>query len=325
MLPPSERLTLGAYLERWLEDVVKPGVRPRTYGSYRELARLYVLPMLGGVPLRTLQPAQLQHLYGALLARGLAPKTVRNVHGVLHRALAQAVDWGLAARNVAAVVQAPKVEHPEAAALGPEEVARLLAAARDTRWAALLTVAVATGLRQGELLGLRWADLDLDAGVLHVRRQLGRDKTFAPPKTSRGRRRVELPELAIEALRAHRRHQDEERGGHGPAYEEQDLVFCTHPGRPLGWRNVTRAFKGLLRQARLPDMPFHALRHTTASLLFLQRVHPKVVQEQLGHSRIGITLDLYSHLFPSLGKEAANRLDDLLAREGPEPSAEGTE
>lgn len=318
LLPAPERVTLRTYLERWLEDVVKTGVRQRTYDSYRELTRLYVLPKLGDVRLSRLQPAHLQQLYGELLGRGLAPKTVKNVHSALHRALAQAVQWGLVPRNVAAVARAPKVERPEIAVLGPAEVSRLLEVASGTRWEALLTVAIATGMRQGELLGLRWADLDLDAGLLHVRRQLGRDKTYAAPKTGHGRRRVDLPDLAIRALRDYRVRQDQERHLLGPAYEEADLVFCTHRGRPLGHRNVSRAFKVLLRHASVPDVPFHALRHTAASLLFLRNVHPKVVQERLGHSQISITLDIYGHLFPSMGRDAADKLDDLLGGDGTE-------
>ncbi len=324
LLPAPGRVTLRAYLERWLEDVVKTGVRRRTYDSYRDLTRLYVLPKLGDVKLGKLQPAHLQQLYGDLLRKGLAPKTVKNVHSVLHRGLAQAVQWGLVPRNVAEIARAPKVERPEIAVLGPEEVGRLLDAAEGTRWEALLTVAIATGMRQGELLGLKWADLDLDAGLLHVRRQLGRDKSFAAPKTGHGRRRVDLPALAIRALRHQRARQDEERRLLGSEYEEEDLVFCSHRGRPLGWRNVSRAFKALLRQAGVADVPFHALRHTAASLLFLRNVHPKVVQERLGHSQISITLDIYGHLFPSMGKEAADKLEDLLGGEGVEPP-EGAE
>ena len=337
-MPAPEKATVGQYLARWLDDSVAPSVRPRTLQSYREIVALYVAPEIGAVRLRQLQPAHLQRLYNQLLERGrlddgkrtgrpLSPKTVRLVHGVMSKALNQAVAWHLAPRNVASAVSAPRVRREEVTALDIDQVAALQAAARGTRWEALIKLALATGMRQGELLGLRWADVDFASGTLSVRRQLVRGGGYSEPKTSKGRRRIDLPAGTVATLREHKKAQNEARLLLGSEWEHTDAVFCTLsgyrgkkaepgsatlPGRPLQARNVSRGFKQLLQAAGLPDVPFHALRHTAATLLLLQGEHPKVVQERLGHSNISMTLDTYSHLMPSMGRDAADRLDSLL-------------
>lgn len=334
ILPPSEQITLGKYLERWLSDAVKHATRPRTFQSYSELAAWYIVPTLGRHKLTALQPSHVQNLYADLLEQGrrtgggpLSTKTVRNVHGCLHSALEQAVKWGLVPRNVAGLVDPPRVRRKEIQALDNGQVRSLLAAADGTRWEALLTLAIATGMRQGELLGLKWSDVDLDTRALQVRRQLGRDGTFAEPKTSKARRKVELPSYAVAALREHRARQNELRLKWGVEWDGQGLVFCTlagyrgkkaepdsgtRPGGPLQARNVAREFHKLLERAQLPAMPFHALRRTAATLLLQKGVHPKIVQERLGHSNIAMTLDTYSHVMPSMDRGAADLLDELL-------------
>ncbi len=313
LMPPAERLTLAVHIERWLADVVAHSVRTSTRKNYGDLTRLYVLPTLGRVKLAQLQPGDVQRLYGALLARGLAPKTVRNVHAALRRALQQAVDWNLVPRNVATLVQPPRLSRKEVVVLDADQVRILLAVLGDDRWRGLLTVALATGMRQGELLGLKWADVDLTRHTLRVQRQLLRDGTLNEPKTAKGRRTIDLPQSCVAVLREHKRTQAEERLIAGPEWSHNDLVFCTYQGRPLNHRNVVRAFKAILVRAGLPDISFHALRHTAATLLLVQGTHPKVVQERLGHSTIAMTLDIYSHLIPSMGRAAADQLDALFA------------
>ena len=313
LMPPVEKLTLAVHIERWLADVVAHSVRASTRKNYGDLTRLYVLPTLGKVKLAQLQPAHVQQLYTALLDRGLAPKTVRNVHAALSRSLKQAVDWNLCPRNVATLVQPPRVPRKEIQVLSHDEVRVLLATVRGERWEALMTIALATGMRFGELLGLKWADVELTRHTLHVQRQLQRDGTYAEPKTAKGRRKIDLPASCVAVLKDHKRQQNEERLLVGPKWQPNDLVFCTYEGKPLGQRNVFRAFKLILTHAELPDISFHALRHTAATLLLLQGVHPKVVQERLGHSNIAMTLDIYSHLIPSMGRAAADQLDALFA------------
>jgi integrase len=312
VLPPSEKLTLAEHVERWLQDVVKHSVRPRTYRGYGELMRRYALPTLGDVRLTQLQPPHVQQLYGELLERGLSVMTVHHVHTVLHQALQQAVKWNLAPRNVTDLVEPPRPQRKEVIALTSEQVRTLLGTSSGTRTDVILRTAVSTGMRQSELMGLRWSDVDLESGTIYVSRQYGRDGDYTEPKTSKSRRRIDLPETTSAILRAHRTAQLQERLA-ATEWEDNDLVFCTRNGRPLIHRNVLRDFALQLRKADLPHVPFHALRHTHASLLLQQGVHPKVVQERLGHSTIAQTLDTYSHLTPSMGREAADKLGALLA------------
>lgn len=296
--PAAEVTTLADLLARWLDEVVKPALRPRTHRLYGDIARLHLIPALGALPVDDVRPDRVQRLYAALLI----------VHGVLHGALQQAVAWGLVDRNAAGLARPPRVPRKEIAVLDVPQVRRLLAAAAGGRWAALLALALATGMRQGELLGLQWEDIDLNAGLVRVQRQLGRDGMPAEPKTPRGRRVIDLPPSTVAALRDHRR----AREGRRPAPGHHEPVFCTGAGRPLCWRNVSRAFAALLDDAALPRVPFHALRHTAATLLIAQGVHPKVMQERLGHSSAATTLDYYGHLLPGLGRDAAAKLDVLL-------------
>lgn len=312
VLPVTEKLTLAQHVERWLESVVKHSVRPRTHQSYTELMRLYVLPALGTTKLANVQPAQVQRLYGDLLDRGLSPRTVHHAHTVLHTCLEQAVKWDLCPRNVAAITEPPKVPRKEAQALTPAQVRTLIESVKGTRWETLVKVAIGTGMRQGELLGLKWCDIDLEGSRLQVRRQLGRDKVLAEIKAGKGRS-IDLPRPTVAALWEHRRVQLELRLLAGPEWEDSDLVFCTHQGKALGHRNVLRAFSLILERSGLPHVPFHALRHTAATLLFLQNVPAKVIQGMLGHSTIQMTMDTYSHLMPGMGRDAANSLDRFLS------------
>lgn len=313
LLPAPEKATVAGLMARWLDNVVKHTRRPRTFQSYRDEARRHILPTLGAMKLQQLQTAHVQQLYGELLDGGLSPKSVRIVHGVLHCALEQALVWNLVPRNVAGAAQPPRVTRKEIHVFDPAQVKHLLTTAASGRWAALMALAVATGMRQGELLGLTWPDVELDAGLVRVRRQLGRDGALAETKTGKGRRVIDVPPSTVAALREHKRRQNEERLLLGPEWQDHGLVFCTHGGRPLHWRNVTREYKALLRRAGLPTLAFHALRHTAATLLLLQGEHSKVVQERLGHSTISMTLDTYSHLIPSMGRAAADKLEALFA------------
>lgn len=313
LVPPTQKVTLLQHIERWLSDEVQHTRKPRTFESYRDCSRLYILPTLGALKLAQLQPAHVQRLCSTLLEEGLSPKTVRIAHGVLHCALAQAVSWNLISRNVASLAKAPRVKRKEIEALDEVQARLLLSGAKGTRWEALMAVALVTGMRQGELLGLQWPDIDLDRGVVRVQRQLGRDGILAELKNDRHRRSIDVPPHTVAALREHKRRQTEERLLLGPEYTYQELVFCTHRGKPFAHRNVSREYKRLLERLGLPDVSFHALRHTNATLLLLQGVHPKLVQERLGHSTISMTLDIYSHVLPRLGREAADKLEALLA------------
>jgi integrase len=314
---PGERLTVAAFLTRWLEDVVRHSVSPSTHEGYSRLVRLHVNPRLGKVLLARLTAAQVTQLYSALLDRGLAPRYVRLLHAVLRRALKQAVRWNLLPRNPLESVDPPRSRTREFRVLSAEEAARFLEAAKEDRLFALYVLALTTGMRLGELLALRWSDVSLETGEVRVTRKVSRIKgkglTFSEPKTAKSRRSIVLAPMAVEALRQHRTAQLQERLAAGPAWEEQDLVFPNLVGRPYERQNVSqRGFKRLLQKAGLPSIRFHDLRHSAATLLLAHGIHPKVVQEMLGHSSIALTMDTYSHVMPTLQREAAETVEKAL-------------
>lgn len=315
---PDERVSVEIYLKRWLADVANPTLRTGSYENYERKIRLHVLPHVGRLPLAKLGPQELSSLYAKLLAKELAPATVQYIHAILHRALDQAARWNLIPRNPADLVDAPRPGRHEVCPLSPEQVSTLFAAASGDRLEALYVVAVTGGLRLGEILGLRWADIDWDVGTLQVRRSLTRTKAkglgFSEPKTAKGRRSVALPAFAIDALRHHKARQNEEKMLHRDVWDDGDLIFPNEVGRPIERQNlIRRSFKLLLKKAELPDVRFHDLRHTAATLLLRLGEHPKVVQERLGHATIAVTMDIYSHVMPDLQRDAATKLDRLLA------------
>lgn len=263
-----------------------------------------------------LGPEQLQRLYAERLAAGSAPASVHQLHAVLHRALEQAARWRHVARNVASLVQAPRVARHEMTTLSPQQVRTFLASVAGTRHEALYTLALTTGMRQGEILGLRWVDVDLDGRTASVQQALHRGKgggyDFQPPKTRRSRRQVALTQAAVAALRRHRTRQLEERIFAGDAWTDLDLAFTNGEGRPMRGTRVTHTFQAALQRASLPRIPFHGTRHTAATLLLGRGVHPKIVSEMLGHSTIAITLDLYSHVTPTMQRDAAAVLDTVM-------------
>ncbi len=308
-------ITLGQYMERWLEDSVKDTVRQRTYERYEQLFRVHIRPVLGRVKLTVLTPAHVRGLMREKLDAGLSGSSVRHVHVTLNKALKQAVDDGLIPRNVAASVKAPRPRGEEVRPLNREQVRVLFEATRGGRLEALYTLAVTAGLRQGELLGLKWEDVNLEARTLEVRRSLSdarSGRTFVPPKSGKGRQ-IRLARSALEALKSHRKRQLEERMRLAGLWKEHGLVFPSQVGTPLWARNLNRSYKRLLRRAGLPtDFRFQDLRHTCATLLLRQGVNPKFVQELLGHGDVSLTLNVYSHVLPSMGDQTATAMDNAL-------------
>ena len=311
-VPRSEKWTVAQYLEHWLENVIKPNRRSATYRDYWTIVHRHAIPAFGGVKLGKLQPAHLETLYSTMRGKGLAAKTVRNAHGTIHAALGHALRQDLIERNVAEAVDPPKAQRPEIHVFTRDQAKTLRDAIAGTRWEAMITLAIATGMRQGELLGLQWRDIDAERGRVQVSRQLDRDKTLSDTKTAKGRRVIDVPAFALNALKTHRPRQLEHRLVAGPDWEDNDLVFTTYRGRPLGHRNVIREYAKLLKRAGLPHVEFHGLRHTAATLMLVQGVPAKVVQEILGHSQISVTMDVYSHVTPGMGKDAADKLHELL-------------
>ena len=306
--------SVGDFFKRWLEEIAKPAIRPTTYKGYEVALRKHVLPQIGKVKLVKLSADDLDLLYADLMEKGVSPTYVRLIHSVIHRALAHADRRELVGRNVASLTRAPAAVRREFRTLTPEEATRFLAATEDDRLHAMYVVAVHTGMRLGELCGLRWADLG--EGCLSVRQQVCRingEWRYSEPKTSSGRRMITLSAAASTALRLHRLRQSEERLA-AKSWEDLDLVFTNRQGRPIERPNLMRrSFFPALVRAGIPRLRFHDLRHTAATLLLAGGIHAKVVQEMLGHSSVAITLDIYSHTTPNLQAEAAEKMDTILA------------
>ena len=307
-------LTLGTYLEeKWLPDI-KDTVRRKTFAQYESVVKRHLAPALGRLKLVSLTPAHVRALYRKKLDSGLAPRTVQYIHVTLHKALKQAVVDGLIPRNVTEAVKAPQALKKEIKPLNPTQIKALLSAARGDRLEALYVFAIHTGLRRSEILGLKWTDVDLVAGVLSVQRSLDTNGTFNPPKRNKSRRTVKLTDQAIEALKGHRARQNEERLRLGSLWEDHDLVFPNTLGKPMNADNLYhREFKPLLTKAGLSGFTFHSLRHTCATLLCSKNVNPKIVQEMMGHANISQTMDTYSHVLPSMQDEAAAALARALS------------
>lgn len=321
---------VGQYLARWLEDTVRPSVRPRTYEVYALNCRR-LTPHLGHLRLATLGPAHVQACYSALLAGGLSRRSVEQVHAVLHRALRQAVHWDLVGRNATDAVSVPRPARREMRTLDAEQVQQLFETSHEgpgARWHALWVLLATTGLRLGEATGLTWSDIDFGAGTLMVKRALQRQRgvgfVLVEPKTRRSRRTVHLAAGTLETLREHRRRQGEARLAAGSHWQDRQLVFCTMWGGPLDPGYINQQFHKALAQAGLPALRPHDLRHTAATLLLRRGVHPKVVQELLGHSTITLTLDTYSHVAPALHAEVASHMNALFTTVAPTASASGS-
>ena len=310
------QMSLGKYLDQWLSSI-SGSVQPGTLQQYTQIAYQHVVPRLGHIKLKDLRPDQIQQLYKEKLDAGRSARTVLMTHAVLRRALKQAVRLGIIGRNPVDAVTRPKFHRKEMQTLTDTQVRSLILAAKGTRYEALFWMAVATGLRQGELLGLRWSDLNWKTRRLHVQRQLQREQgtglVFTQPKSAAGRRVIALGEPTINVLRRHLGLLDQARQQAGARWQDHDLIFPSAQGTPWDHRNVYKYFKRYMEKAGLPhDIRFHDLRHTAATLMLQQGVNPKIVQERLGHADITLTLNTYSHVLPAMQEEAAAKVDELL-------------
>jgi integrase len=320
-IEPS-KLMVADYLDRWLQDAARNAVSAKTFERYKELADNHLKPHLGQILLPKLQPLHIQALYSAKLASGrkdgtggLSAQTIIHIHRVLRAALTQAVKWQLLNRNVADAVDPPKVTRKEMRALTEQETGKLLFALSGSKFYAPVLIAVVTGLRRGELLALRWQDVDLDQGRVTIQQSLEQTRTglaFKPPKTNRGRRTIALPLIAVDTLRAHKAKQAAERLRLGPAFHDRGLVFCKADGEAWQPVNFSSDFSALVRRLPITRVRFHDLRHTHATQLLRQGVNPKVVSERLGHSTVAFTLDVYSHVLPGMQDDAVRRIDAAL-------------
>ena len=314
-LATGPQQTLETYLMMWVEEVYKPTVKPSTYMQYRWSIRAHLIPAFGKITLQKLTPEKVQALYAQKLEEGMAPSSIGVLHAVLHRALETAVKWNLVPRNVSSLVSLPRIERHEMQVLDMEQSRKLVEAAKGNRVETILVLAITTGARHGELLALHWDDVDLEQGVIYIRRTMSRVGGYgyveSDPKTKSSRRRITLPSTAVEALKAHRIKQNEDKLLRGEKWVERGLVFTSINGGYLSAATVLRWFRVILAAAGLPHIRFHDLRHSSATILLTMGVHPKIVQERLGHSNIAMTLDIYSHVLPSMQKDAADKIDDV--------------
>jgi integrase len=311
------KTTLAQFLERWLDNV-KPRISPRTHERYTEIVRKNVVPAIGSVYLTKLRPAQIAGAYSNALAGGrrngkggLAPSTVVYMHRLIKQALGQAVRWELLARNPADAVDPPKVERAALTTYDIDQTAELLERLRGTRLRLPVLIAVMCGLRRGEIVALRWKHIDLTAGKMAVVESAEQTTTgvrYKPPKSGKGRS-VALSEMVVQELRQHRLAQAEELLRLGIRQSAETFVYTRQDGEPMQPRSLSQMWA--ITETGLPSVPFHSLRHSHATHMLAAGVHPKVASERLGHSRVGITLDLYSHVLPGTQEDAVERVDTV--------------
>lgn len=322
---PHGKTTLGEYLtDKWL-PIQQAQLRRSTFDSHRRNLELHVLPVLGRVPLHKLTAEDLDSLYARLLTNGrrdgkggLSVKTVRNIHGVLHKALSDALRKGSVVRNVATVADPPKLssaKRPEIKVWTAEQLRTFLDQIRESRSYAALFVVAHTGMRRGEILGLRWSDVDLDDARLSVRQaviSVAYEMQTSDVKTGAGRRTIDLDDRTISVLRRWRKTQAEEKLLLGARYRDSDLVFARADGDPIHPDLFSQTFDRAVAKSGLPDITLHDLRHTHATLLLKAGVPVKVVSERLGHSNPAFTMSVYQHVIPGMQAEAASIFSDLI-------------
>ncbi|GAA1797252.1 site-specific integrase [Planosporangium flavigriseum] len=307
--------TLGEWLDEWLRMKERDGTRPLTLRGYRVLIENHIRPALGKVALDKLSPTMVRRLLTDKTDQGLSATTVRHVHGLIRNALGDAEREELVHRNVARAVRPPSMKRPERRALTVEEARRLLGVLKGHRLEALYVTALTVGLRRGELLGLRWHDIDLDAGTLTVRQTVHRVDgrlEFAEPKTDRSRRTVPVPPPTIELLRTHRRRQVADRLAAGERWQDHGLVFASRVGTPIEPDNLDRSWHVLRANAGLDWLRIHDLRHACATFLLASGASPRTVMKMLGHSQIGLTMNTYAHVLPEIERAAVDAATEHL-------------
>ncbi len=301
----NDNIRLGDFLDQYTKDVAQYSLRPRSFESHSGYIRNHIKPELGNIKLNRLRPDQVQAFYTKKLSEGLSKRTVQYMHAILHKVLDQALRWGLVTRNVTDLVDKPRPERFPPNVWNIRQIRTFLNAVEGSKYYPIYIVAIYTGMRFGEILGIHREDFDLEAGIINVKHQLqpikGQGLVVTDVKTEKSKRPVTIPLTALEVLEQH------------AEGIEKGLIFTSSNGKPIWSANVYHQFKKVLRGLKLPDIRFHDLRHTHATLLLQANVNPKVVQERLGHSQISLTLDTYSHVVPSLQEEAAVKIEGLLA------------
>ena len=312
-----ERQLVSAFLQSWLDDVVKLKNRPQTMRSYGWIIQSHLKPALGKLALDKLTPQHIQSFLAERHASGLSPTTVKHIRATLRAALSHAERQGSVHRNAAKLVTIPRAVRYEPTVLTPEQAGAFLKHLLGHPHEALYVMALTMGLRRGELLALRWADLDFETGYLDVRNALHRVKgaglQLSEPKSVKAKRKLRIPQVCLVSLAAWRGRQAVQKQWAGSKWAEGDFLFTGGTGRPLHPDDVSRELPAILKAAGLPKARLHDLRHCCATLLLSMGVSAKMVQESLGHSSYQLTMDTYSHALPALRNEVADRMDAVFA------------
>jgi integrase len=311
------KLTVAEFLEAWLKENCVPNRARNTTETYDFFIHKHIIPSIGMIPLTSLRPGHLQHLYKEKQDSGLGDRSRRYIHSTLHRALKIAVQQGLISSNPADAVESPKVKHRDMKTMSEPDIHLFLEYARSTPYYALFYTALFTGMRRSELLALQWADIDLATGTISVNRTLhqlrNKEIVISQPKTAKSRRLLELPDLLTEVLKEHRKQQKDLLRALGKTLEDDTYVFLNNKGQHLLPDAVSKAWSKLAKLTGMKGIRLHDARHTHASLMLKGGEHPKVVQERLGHASIQVTLDTYSHVTPGIHKDAAKRFNEMFA------------
>ena len=311
----GDRILLEEYLQEWMESV-QLTLRPKTHHQYGRNIQLHIIPHIGKMTLKALSQRSLERFYADLSRDGCGAYTIGYVHRILHRALGKAVLYGYIAANPATGISLPRQQAKEMLVLDADQIGRLLTAASTNRLESLFHLAAVTGMRQAELMALKWVDVHWSTGLLHVHRQLSRVPhqgwSFTEPKTRAGRRMVPIGPGAIEALRRQKARQTIERAAAGKKWQDHDLVFATTTGTPMDAQNLRKVFVAILREAGLPEVRFHDLRHSAASLMLNHGVPVLVVSKILGHANPSITMNVYAHLYSESVGIAGQLMDELV-------------
>ncbi|WML26248.1 site-specific integrase [Neobacillus sp. OS1-33] len=314
-------ITLNEYLNYWVDNYARLNLAPRTLEHYNYIITQHLKPTLGKIKISNLQPFHLQEYYtqkletGKIEGGGLSAQSVKHHHRLISKVLKDAVKWQFISRNVAEAVSPPKTKKVEMQTWDNERVKTFLDASQSSVYYSIYLTAIYTGMRRGEVLGLRWQDVDLENNVIYVRQSLQEVKkvglTFKEPKSGKGRSITITTTLSKELKKIYKV-QLEDKLLLGKEYHDLDLVFAQKNGKPIQPTEMARNYRKLVESSGLPYIRFHDLRHTHATLMLQQGVHPKVVSERLGHSSIGITMDTYTHVLPNMQKEAAQQFDQLI-------------
>ncbi|MCH5586283.1 site-specific integrase [Shimazuella sp. AN120528] len=313
-IEPS-KLTFGEFLKDFMENHVRLTIRQSTYESQISVINKHIYPGLGHLELQKITPMIIQKFYSNKLREGLSASYIRIMHAIISKTLKTATEWELISKNVSTLLKPPRVENNDVEVWTMTEITQFLSLTKNRKFYIAYALAIFTGMRKGEILGLRWRDCDLDKGQIRIRQTLYKVKgalTFQEPKTRKSKRSISISETVISILKKHRAAQNELKLKLGNAYRDHDLVVANYNGNPVDLGDINRDLKYVISKYNLPKIKFHGLRHTHATLLLQLGENPKVVSERLGHAEVGITLNTYSHVLPDMQKSLADNFENAI-------------